>query len=203
LDLAAKVLSYFTFYNTIEVIGSISSIVYSLLLMREKPIGWMFGILSSILGFVLFLETKIYAQAIISIYYAGIGVYGWLYWKKAEARHEHIHIWRPALHVMMIACFTLAALGCAYLFAHYTDSQSPYLDSFLTLFGVLASVKEARKILTSWVYWFFINLFSVILYFNQHLYFYAAIMIIYAAICIPGYLNWLRIYRENRPSSPL
>lgn len=167
--------------------------------MREKPIGWFFGIASSLLGIILFFETKIYAQAIISIYYAGIGVYGWFYWKKAESRNEHIHTWGIKQHILMIICFSVLSLGSAFLFANYTDSQSPYLDSFLTLFGVLASIKEARKVLTSWVYWFVINAFSVILYFNQHLYFYAAIMILYAIICIPGYLNWRRIYLENKP----
>ncbi len=168
--------------------------------MREKPIGWLFGIISSLLGIILFFETKIYAQAIISIYYAGIGVYGWIYWKKAEARNEHIHTWKLPLHLLMISCFSALSLVAAWLFANYTDSQSPYLDSFLTLFGVLASIKEARKVLTSWIYWFVINVFSVLLYFNQHLYYYAAIMIVYALICIPGYLNWLKIYRENKPA---
>jgi nicotinamide mononucleotide transporter len=195
------VFSYFTFYNTIEIIGALFSITYSLLLMREKPIGWFFGIASSLLGIVLFLESKIYAQALISIYYAGIGVYGWLYWKKAQQRDEHIHKWAVKQHFLFISLFTLCSLACAYLFETYTDSQSPYLDSFLTVFGILASIKEARKILTSWLYWFAINLFSVVLYFNQHLYFYAAMMIVYAAICIPGYLNWRKIYLAHKPTS--
>lgn len=194
-------LTYFTFYHTIEIIGAVFSIVYSLLLMREKPIGWLFGIASSLLGILLFFETKIYAQAIISIYYAGIGIYGWFYWKKAEQRNEHIHTWSFRQHLLMLFCFTLISLGSAFLFETYTDSKSPYLDSFLTLFGVLASVKEARKILTSWVYWFVINSFTVILYFNQELYFYAGTMVVYAIICIPGYLSWRRIYLQNTPIS--
>jgi nicotinamide mononucleotide transporter len=195
------VFAYFTFYNVIEVIGALFSITYSLLLMREKPIGWLFGIISSLLGIVLFFESKIYAQALISIYYAAIGVYGWMYWKKAQERDEHIHKWNIKQHLTFISLFTVLSLVSAYLFQTYTDSQSPMLDSFLTVFGILASIKEARKILTSWLYWFVINLFSVVLYFNQHLYFYAAMMIVYAAICIPGYLSWLKIYRNHRPIS--
>ncbi|MES2558557.1 MAG: nicotinamide riboside transporter PnuC [Bacteroidota bacterium] len=190
-------LSYFTFYNIVEFLGSIFSITYSILLIREKSIGWLFGIAASILGVVLFIESKIYAQAIISIYYAGIGVYGWIYWKKAEQRNEHIHIWKPQQHILYIGIFVLLSMLSAFLFKTYTDSQNPYLDSFVTLFGFLASIKEARKILTSWVYWFMINVFSVVLYYNQHLYFYAGMMILYAIICIPGYLNWKKIYNEN------
>lgn len=191
---------YLTPFKIIEALGAVFSIVYSLLLIREKTIGWLFGILSSVLGVFLFFETKLYAQAIISIYYAGIGVYGWYYWIKAGARDEHIHKWKLRQHVLYIAVFALLSWACSYLFEKYTDSSSPYLDSFLTVFGFLASIKEARKIMTSWVYWFAINAFSVLLYFNQHLYFYAAMMIVYAAICIPGYLNWRRIYNQNPPA---
>jgi nicotinamide mononucleotide transporter len=199
--LANSIFAYFTFYHIVEIIGAICSIVYSLLLMREKSIGWFFGIASSLFGIVLFFESKIYAQAIISIYYAAIGVYGWGYWKKAQKRNEHIHSWTIQQHALMICCFTLLSLFSAYLFAHYTDSNSPYLDSFLTLFGLLASIKEARKVLTSWVYWFVINAFSVILYFNQNLHFYAAMMVVYTLICIPGFLNWYKIYKEHPPIS--
>lgn len=194
-------LSYFTFYNIVEFLGSVFSIIYSVLLIREKSIGWLFGIASSLLGILLFIESKIYAQAIISVYYAGIGVYGWIYWKKAEQRNEHIHLWKPQQHFIFIGLFAVLSLLSAYLFKTYTDSQNPYLDSFVTLFGFLASIKEARKILTSWVYWFGINACSVVLYYNQHLYFYAAMMILYALICIPGYINWRKIYNQNRPIS--
>jgi nicotinamide mononucleotide transporter len=201
--LVNNILAYFTFYHSIEVIGAIFSIVYSLLLMREKTIGWFFGIASSLLGIVLFFESKIYAQALISIYYAAIGVYGLMYWKKAQQRNEHIHNWSIKQHLLMVSCFTLVSLIIAYLLDSYTDSQSPYLDSFLTLFGLLASIKEARKILTSWVYWFVINAFSVALYYSQSLNFYAAMMIVYTIICIPGFLNWYKIYKEYPPTSAL
>jgi nicotinamide mononucleotide transporter len=191
---------YLTFYRITEILGACFSIVYSLLLMREKTIGWLFGILSSLLGIVLFFETRLYAQGLISIYYAAIGVYGWYYWSKAQKRDEHIHRWKPARHIVFICLFTLLSWASAYLFKTYTDSSSPYLDSFLTVFGFLASLKEAWKVMTSWLYWLVINLLSVWLYFEQDLYVYAAMMIIYAAICIPGYLNWRKIYYANNPT---
>jgi nicotinamide mononucleotide transporter len=192
---------YLGFYKIVEILGALCSIVYSLLLMREKTIGWLFGILSSLLGIVLFFETRLYAQALISIYYAAIGVYSWYYWLRADKRDEHIHRWKLRQHLSWIALFCILSLASAFFFERYTDSSSPYLDSFLTLFGFLASVKEARKIMTSWIYWLVINAFSVLLYFNQELYFYAAMMIVYAVICIPGYLSWRRIYYSTHPTS--
>jgi nicotinamide mononucleotide transporter len=184
--------------EVLEIIGASFSIIYSLLLMREKSIGWWFGIASSLTGVFIFYHTRIYAQALISVYFAAVGVYGLWYWKKAEKREEHIHAWPPLYHVYAIVLFSLLALVSAYFFRTYTASASPMFDSFITLFGLLASIKEARKILTSWVYWFVINAASVVLYYQQGLTYYAWLMIVYTFICVPGYLNWLRIYKQNR-----
>jgi nicotinamide mononucleotide transporter len=194
---------YLTPLKIIEALGAVFSIVYSLLLMREKKAGWIFGIVSSILGVILFYEKKIYAQSMISIYYAGIGLYGWYYWAKAEKRNEHIHKWTVKRHVQFIGVFAILSLICGYFFDQYTDSPSPYLDSYVTVFGFLASIKEARKILTSWLYWLVINSFSVWLYWGQNLDIWGALMILYAVICIPGYLSWLKIYKENKPKVTL
>ncbi|MBP9185939.1 MAG: nicotinamide mononucleotide transporter [Bacteroidia bacterium] len=186
-----------TINQILEIGGAGFSIICSLLLMREKTIGWWFGIASSIIGVVLFYHTKLYAQSIISIYYVGVGVYGLWYWKKAEIKNEHIAVWKPLTHVYTIIIFTGLSLACSYLFKNYTDSASPYLDSFITLFGLLASIKEARKILSSWVYWFVINAGSVLLYYQQSMYYYAVLMVVYTLICIGGFISWYKIYKAH------
>lgn len=184
-------------YFILEILGSCLSILYSILLMREKIAGWFFGIAASVLSMVVFYETRLYAQSVISIYYAAVGVYGWIYWVKAKQQDKHIQVWKIRTHLIFITMFIGISLGCYFLFKKYTDASMPLLDSFLTAFGLLASIKEARKILTSWIYWLVINLFSGWLYYTQGLYFYAVLMIVYAGICIPGYLSWLTIYRTK------
>lgn len=181
----------------LEICAAFSSILYSLLLMREKISGWYFGILASLLSIILFYHTRLYAQSLISIYYAGVGVYGLLYWIQAKKRDEHIHRWNAKHHVLFISLFTLISFITYFLMKYYTDASSPMLDAFLTAFGLLASIKEARKILSSWVYWFIINLGSAWLYFSQDLMVYAVLMVVYAGICIPGYLSWLKIYTTH------
>lgn len=185
----------------LEIGSAVCSIVYSLLLMQEKKIGWLFGIVSSVLGIVLFMQTRLYAQSFISIYYAAIGIYGWVYWHRAEQRNEHIHVWKWHYHFITIIVCGVATLLFSQFFVRYTDSVSPLFDSMVTVFGFAASIKEARKVLTSWVYWLLINLASSLLYYQQHLYIYAVLMIVYAGICVPGYLNWLRIYKRYSVTS--
>lgn len=167
--------------------------------MKEKIAGWAFGIIASILSMIAFYHARLYAQSIISIYYALIGVYGWIYWKKSKQRNEHIRKWNLKFQFQLILLFSFITIPVAYLLSIFTDASQPLLDSFLTVFGILATIQEARKILSSWIYWFIINLLSCYLYATQGLTFYAILMVIYAIICIPGYLNWLKIYRQFQP----
>lgn len=186
-----------TIWVGLEIGSALFSILFSLLLMKEKTIGWIFGIIASFMGVAIFYHSKIYAQSLISIYYAGIGIYGYFFWKNAQKKELNIRVWTIKQHGFYLLIFTFLSLISAYLFKQYTDSSSPYLDSFLTLFGFLASFKEARKILTGWVYWFVINAVSVILFYDQQLYYYSALMVVYAIICIPGYLNWRKTYLQK------
>ena len=188
----------FTFDLILEVLASVCSITYSLLLMREKILGWIFGIMSSLISIVLFYHTKLYAQSLISIYYAVIGVYGWIYWYNAQQKNEHVNKWNPLDHFKYIGLFALLSLIVYGFFVKYTDASMPLLDSFITSFGFLASIKEARKILSSWIYWFVINILSAILYYSQGLNVYALLMIVYAGICIPGYFSWLALYKQSK-----
>lgn len=167
--------------------------------MREQKLGWLFGIVSAVLSGLLFLHTKLYAQSAIQLYFVAIGIYGWFYWSKAEKRNEHIHKWPYTNHVVALASCTLVSFVVSRLFMVYTDSPFPVLDSTLTVFGLMASIKEARKILSSWFYWLVINIGSAALYAQQQLYLYAVLMAVYAIICIPGYVSWLRIY-QNQPT---
>lgn len=182
----------------LEAVSAGCSILYSLLLMREQRLGWLFGIASAVLGSVVLLDKKLYAQSAIQLYFVAIGIYGWLYWSKAAKRNEHIHKWPLANHAWAIAVCTLVSFLVARFFIAYTDSPFPILDSTLTVFGLLASIKEARKILSSWLYWLVINIGSAVLYYQQQLQVYAVLMAVYAIICIPGYISWLRIYKQDR-----
>jgi nicotinamide mononucleotide transporter len=184
-----------------EILGALLSIGYSLLLMKENKTGWLLGIASSCISVWLFYQTQLFAQAIISVYFALVGIYGYWYWHRAEKHHEHIHIW--PVHFHPIAIITIAVIGfpLASIFAAYTKSASPVLDTLVTVSGFIASIKEARKILSSWLYWFIINLASAWLYYTQHLNYYAILMVVYAGICIPGYISWHRIYQAQKKTA--
>ena len=84
----------------------------------------------------------------------------------------------------------LLSLGLGYTFTSYTDADKPYLDATTTIFSFIASILEARKILSAWIYWIVINGVTVGLYFSKSLDIYAAVMVIYFVMSVVGYREW-------------
>src|SRR5690606_42006899 len=64
----------------------------------------------------------------------------------------------------------------------------PYTTLFrsagLTIFSFIATYLEARKILSTWYYWFLLNGISVWLQFDRELYFYSLLSVFYTFMCI-------------------
>lgn len=72
----------------------------------------------------------------------------------------------------------------------HTDSPRPYFDASLTVFGFSATILEARKILSAWIYWFIINGASIVLMIDRKMPLYAGLSLVMTLLCIKGYLDW-------------
>jgi nicotinamide mononucleotide transporter len=68
----------------------------------------------------------------------------------------------------------------------------PIIDSFTTVFSVIATFMLTKKILENWLYWVVIDIVSVYLYFSRELHLTSLLFILYSIIAIFGYLSWLR-----------
>ena len=88
-----------------------------------------------------------------------------------------------------------------YYLAKFTDAAFPYLDSFTTWASLLATWMVVKKVLETWLYWFFIDFVSMLLYFNKGLLFTALLFALYMVIVIYAYFNWRNIMQQNLAAS--
>ncbi|MGB1247799.1 MAG: nicotinamide riboside transporter PnuC, partial [Chitinophagales bacterium] len=150
----------------IEIVAVITGLIYLFLMINEKIACWIFGIISSLLSIYLFVETKLYSEAILYTYYVVMGVYGWMYWSKKKEENKTVPVKRWAIqrHILLIILGVLLSFGLGSAFSNYTDAEAPFLDAFSTIFAFIATYLEAQKVLEGWVYWILLNGFSVYLY---------------------------------------
>ncbi len=183
-----------------EVGAVLAGIVYVVLAARENIWCWFFGIIGSGLSIYLFLESRLYAEAFLYLYYVAAGFYGWYAWTHGRQPDDSLAIsrWDARRHLICLLGGVVLSLMLALVLRRFTDAQMPILDAHTTIFSFLATFMATRKILENWIYWIVIDSFSVYLYSSRDLYLYALLMLVYTGIAWYGYRSWKKAFQGQR-----
>ena len=187
---------------SLEGLSTLFAIIYLVLAIKQNIWCWFFGIISTVIFFYLMLQGKLYMEAVLQIFYIIISFYGIWQWKNGGTNSDtnsrlKITSWNPDQHLVAIALiFGLASLS-GYLLNTYTDAAKPFIDSFTTWGGVVATYMVSKKIFENWHYWFVIDTVSIYLFYNRGFYIYALLFAIYLVLIIIGYFAWKRELDSN------
>lgn len=188
-----KILNQFSLEIYIEFAAVILGLIYLLLLMIENIWCWIFGIISSLLSVFLFIKVKLYSEAILYIFYAIAGFYGWFKWwfpRFKTGLKLPINEWAFKKHFMAVPLLAVAAWILGWFMKNYSNSDYSYIDAQTTIFSFLATYLEAQKVLSAWVYWIAINAVSTWLYFQKDLKMYGWLMVLYFLMSFAGFYSW-------------
>ena len=178
-------------WNIIEIIAVTSSIIYVSLASRQSINCWIFAIISVLLYIYICFNAQLYLETGLQIFYLIMAVYGYLNWTKSSNNLPITNL-SVSNHLLTIALGTICAFLLGYFFTIYTSSQMPIIDSFTTVFSVIATYMLTKKVLENWLYWVVIDIVSIYLYFNRELHLTSLLFILYSIIAIFGYYSWLR-----------
>lgn len=177
----------------IEILATTTSLAYLFLLIRQNVWCWPLAIISAILSIYLFIDSKLYAEAILYGYFILISAYGWWNWSRPKGPTK-ISTWKYGSHLVTLLTGAILSMTLGYALTYFTDADKPYLDATTTIFSFIASIMEARKVLSAWVYWMVINGVTVGLYSSKSLDIYAAVMVVYFVMSVVGYIQWRKSY---------
>lgn len=110
----------------------------------NKRYTWPVGIVGCLLFLVLFMQSQLYADALLQVFFIGTSIAGWRSWTHhaGQAALPVSHV-RPRQFVVQVglACAVCAAYGA--LLHAYTDAYSPYADSAVRA-GIRLELRTAR-----------------------------------------------------------
>jgi nicotinamide mononucleotide transporter len=180
----------------IEVIAVISGLLYVVYAIKEKPLLWLFGIISSGLYIWIFYQSGIYAYSLLYIFYVIIGFYGWYNWtrKPAEASGNdgriRIHKASAVYLSVCIVITVIMAIPVFIVLRKFTDSNMALTDALLTTGGMVATWMLTRKLIEQWLFWIIIDLVSFLVMISKELYPSALLFLVYTLLAIKGYFEW-------------
>ena len=182
-------------WSFIEVLAVLFSIAYVLLAARQNILCWTFAAISVILYIYICITAKLFPESILQIFYLIMAIYGYYNWKKPVK--ININIWSVRKHFLIMLLGAILTFLMGFYFSTYTSSKMPIIDSFTTIFSIIATYMVTNKVLENWLYWIVIDIVSIYLYFSRDLQLTSLLFLVYTVIAIFGYFSWSKKINLN------
>jgi nicotinamide mononucleotide transporter len=179
--------------HSIEIIGSVLSLIYLYLSIKQKISLWIFGFLCSAMYVVVFYQSKFYADMSLQFYYVGVSVFGWISWrtgKQQTGKELPVKQTKKIQALVLSLITTVIFLLYYFVLSRYTDSPLPFADSLTTALSITATWMLARKLIEHWIIWIVVDALSAGLYIYKELYPTAILFVIYTVMAVVGWRQW-------------
>ncbi len=184
-------------WTVLEAMAAAGNLLYTVLMLHERRIGWVFGVVASTMGMALFMHQQVYAQVALNAFYVVMGIYGWWSWGQGEQGARAITR-RPFLwHGGVLMAVVLLSLALAQALKLLPDARYTGLDGFATAFSLLATWMLARKVLENWAYWVLADAVAIVLYVLLGLWWYAGLYVIYVVLSASALVKWHRSWKAR------
>lgn len=181
-----------------EWLGVFFSIFQVLLARKNNSNTYIFGIAAISLSLYVMFTSKLYAEFTLNLYYLGMSIYGWIFWKFGKQKNETPISFTNLSEKLKASGIVISAFVLFYLFlTHYTDSDVPIWDSIVTAFAWAGMWLMAKRKVENWIFLNISNIISIPLMIHKDLYLYAVLTAFLFLVAISGFLNWRNIIKQN------
>ncbi len=179
-----------------EWIAVAAGVIYVVLIIRQRRLGWIFGGISAAILMVLAARARLPMNALLQGSYVIAAFYGYWAWSRGEPQ-KPIRFWRLRGHVLALVTCVLVSLALARLLRAEGASAFPFADSLVACAGLMATWMVARVYIENWLYWIAVDAVSMVLFFTQGLVVSSLLYVLFLVIAIIGFFNWLAKYRRQ------
>jgi nicotinamide mononucleotide transporter len=171
--------------KAIEIIAVLANLAYTYLYLNENAWCFFFGILGPLLFLFLAWTKKIYADAALQVFYVAITIYGLFQLNEVWTKNH----WPITTHLGFIMTGIAVALISGFILKRKTDAALPFLDSFTTVFAMVATWMMMNFVHENWLYFIVVNIASILLFSMRKLYLGAFMFVVYLMMAIDGYFE--------------
>ena len=182
----------------LQVVGTTLGLLYLWLEYRANIWLWIVGAIMPMVHGVLYLQSGIYADAAMQLYYILAGLYGLMVWRRKPKEGATLPIrhtpkqWIPSL----LSVYVVLHVVIYFILVEFTDSRVPIFDSMSTALSIVAMWMLSRKLVEQWLVWLVVDMISVGLYIYKGIPITGALYMLYCILAIAGYLRWRKVARQ-------
>ena len=177
-------------WSIIETLAVIFSIIYIILTTKQNIWCWAAAGISVALYIYICFSAELFPETGLQVFYLIMAFYGYYNWTKKE-QDLQINQWSAEKHLTLIITGAIITFLIGFYFTTYTSAKMPIVDSFTTVFSVIATYMVTKKVLENWLYWIVIDVVSIYLYYSRELHLTSLLFLAYTIIAIFGYFIWL------------
>lgn len=181
-----------------EWFGVFFSVFQVLLARKNNSNNYLFGVAGILLTLYVMIQSKLYAEFTLNLYYLVMSIYGWLYWKFGKRKSETSISETTNNEKLITAGIVIGTFSIFYFFlTNFTDSDVPILDSLVSAFAWAGMWLMARRKIENWILLNISNIIAIPLLIHKGLYLYAVLTAFLFIVAISGYLEWRKSIRSK------
>ena len=196
----------------VEFIGTVLGLISVFLAARANIFTWPTGIANAIFFLVIFYQIQLYSDMFLQMYFCCMGVYGWFTWKYKAAHHQseirslsNANRLRLALFIGVVTLVAGTLIGRIHLLLPQVfekPASFPFVDTFIAISSILATILLARRIFETWVLWILVDITSIGLYSIKGVRLIAVEFVIFLGLAVLGIISWRKIWKEQTEVAP-
>ena len=94
----------------VEPLAALLGLANIVLIVRRSVWNYMFGLLMVALYFFVFLDARLYSDALLQIFFFAVQIYGWWHWARVEAEVGEVVVER--LSTRQRLAWSAVTIGC-------------------------------------------------------------------------------------------
>lgn len=185
-------------FGLIEMFGFVSGGWTVWLTVKENVWNWPIGIVNAIFFLVLFLQSRLFADAGLQVVYIVLGILGWYWWlyggnKKTQLQVTHV----PPKTIVGLAVVTVLCTWPMTMYLQRIGDVAPFWDALTTVLSLVAQYLLTKKYLENWYVWIGADVIYIVLYGYKNLYLTAVLYFIFLCMCIRGIIEWRQALQKT------
>jgi len=181
-----------------EIGGQIAALAVVFLAQRRTLWTWPVQVLATVLLFVVYTSSHLGGLAARQVVILAISVYGWWAWTRRRDPSYGVVVRTATWPERAVLAGVLAAgtVGTALLLDVLNASWSPWPDAWIFVGTLVAFAGQGLGLVEFWLVWLAVDAVGVPLQIASHLYFSAAVYVVFAVLVLIGLRDWRRTARR-------